>query len=288
MNVQPHVPLQIWNDSIPTTDVNRAIKESRWGARRGLRAMANEVPNIVPYILASDKPRPAIIVAPGGGYAGRAPHEGAPIATWLNSIGIASFVLNYRVSPFRFPVPFLDAQRSVRYVRNHAARFNVDRDRIGMLGFSAGGHLTSMAGTLQRRDWFPPGYHADAIDAEPDNLACMVLCYAVINMDTIAHPGCLANILGRHPDPAIAPLLSTERQVSKATPPTFFWTTRDDQAVPLVHSSLFVAALSRLGIEHELHVFEHGSHGLGLAENNPDVRQWTARCQAWLSRISFV
>ncbi len=287
MNEQPHDALSIWDTAIPSTDVKLAIKESGWRARRGLRIMANEVPNIVPYIFASGKPRPAIIVVPGGGYAGRAPHEGAPIAKWLNTIGIPSFVLNYRVAPFRFPVPFLDAQRAVRYVRHYAARFNIDKDRIGMLGFSAGGHLTSTAGTLQRRDWFPPGYHADAIDAEPDALACMVLCYPVINMDAYAHAGCRTNLLGRHPNPELFNLLSTEQQVSKATAPSFIWTTRDDQGVPFVHSSSFSDALARNGIEHELHVFEHGAHGLGLAEGNPDVHQWTVRCQNWLSRIGF-
>jgi acetyl esterase/lipase len=288
MNEQPHAPLPIWDAAIPSTDAKLAIKEIGWRARRGLRIKAMEIPNVVPYTLSSGKPRPAIIVAPGGGYSDRAPHEGAPIAEWLNSIGIPSFVLNYRVSPFRFPVPFLDAQRAVRYIRHHAARFNVDRDRIGMLGFSAGGHLTSTAGTLQRRGWFPPEYHEDAIDAEPDALACIVLCYPVIDMDAYAHPGCRVNLLGRHPAPELLHLLSTEQQVSKATPPTFIWTTRDDQGVPFVHSTSFSDALARNGIDHELHVFEHGAHGLGLAENDPDVRQWTARCQAWLSHIGFV
>nr|MDO8111254.1 alpha/beta hydrolase [Candidatus Sigynarchaeota archaeon] len=287
MNDQSHTPLLIWGDAIPSTNVGLAIKESGWRARKGLRIKALEIPSIDPYTIASDKPRPAMIVAPGGGYAGRAPHEGAPIAMWLNSMGIPSFVLNYRVYPFFFPVPFLDAQRAVRYLRHYAARFNIDRDSIGMLGFSAGGHLTSMVGTLQRRDWFPEGYHDDAIDSEPDALACMVLCYPLINMDANAHIGCRAKFLGRHPDPGLLPLLSTEQQVNKATPPAFIWTTRDDQALPLVHSTSFSDALARYGIDHELHVFEHGAHGLGLAENDPDVHQWTTRCHDWLSRIGF-
>ncbi|NMC05000.1 MAG: alpha/beta hydrolase [Candidatus Lokiarchaeota archaeon] len=249
--------------------------------------MAGEIPTIIPYPLTSGTLKPAMIVVPGGGYCSRAPHEGIPVAEWLNSIGIAAFVLNYRVFPFCFPVPFLDAQRATRYVRHHAARFNVDPNHIGMLGFSAGGHLTSMAGALRKRDWFPPEHVPDAVDAEPDALECIVLCYAVINMDTHKHPGVLANLMGKYPDPDIVSQLSTERQVSESTPPAFLWTTRDDAIVPIVHSELFRDALARFHIEHELHVFEHGRHGLGLAPSNPDVHQWITLCHAWLSRIGF-
>ncbi len=287
INDQSHIPLPIWGDANPSSDVRLAIKESGWGTRRGLRIKAKEIPNVVPYTFVSDKPRPAMIVAPGGGYTNRAPHEGEPIALWLISLGIPAFVLNYRVSPFRFPVPFLDAQRAVRFLRHNAAHFNVDKDHIGMLGFSAGGHLTSMVGTLQRRNWFPLDYHTDAIDAEPDTLACMVLCYPVINMDVNAHAGCKVNLLGRHPDPDLVHLLSTEQQVSKLTPPSFIWTTRDDRGVPFVHSTSFSDALARHNVDHELHVFNHGAHGLGLAGDNYEVHQWIARCQSWLSRIGF-
>jgi acetyl esterase/lipase len=246
-----------------------------------------ETPNLVPYLVSSDNPCPAIIVTPGGGYANRAPHEGAPIATWLNSIGISAFVLNYRVAPFRFPVPFLDAQRAVRLLRHHAPRFNIDKNRMGMIGFSAGGHLTSLVGALQQRSWFPEEYQPDAIDKETDSITCMILCYPVINMNARAHSGSRMNLLGKQSKPELWQLLSTNTQVSKSTPPTFIWTTRDDQGVPFEHSTMFRDALVQNHVNHELHVFDHGRHGLGLAEDNPDVHKWTTYCKDWLNKQGF-
>lgn len=280
-------PIMIWGQSVPTSDTKAAIKEYGFFRRSFYKQKAREVPDLVPYLIDASGSIPCIIIAPGGGYQGRAPHEGAPIAKWLNSIGISAFVLNYRHAPFRFPVPFLDAQRAVRLVRFHARTYNIDPSRVGMLGFSAGGHLTSLMGTLQERNWFPTDYTKDEIDSQDDALDCMILCYPVIDIAAKGLEGCRINIMGKKPDPRLAALLTTDRQVDVNTPPAFLWTTRDDQTVPFIHSTSFAKALERNGIEHEIHVFEHGVHGLGLAENVPEVEEWTKDCESWLQTQGF-
>ncbi|HMF32075.1 MAG TPA: alpha/beta hydrolase, partial [Candidatus Lokiarchaeia archaeon] len=218
-------------------------------ARYCLRRKKQEIPSITPYLISSSNPAPVIIVAPGGGYAGRAPHEGEPVALWLNTQNISAFILNYRYAPYRFPVPFLDAQRAIRFIRYNADRFNIDPLRCGILGFSAGGHLSSMLGTLPERNWFPEDYMPDDIDSISDLPTLLILCYPVISMQTLAHEGCRRNLVGKNPDPKLVDLVSTEKQVSATTPPTFIWTTRNDAGVPYQHSEFFANALQQNGIE---------------------------------------
>jgi acetyl esterase/lipase len=243
-------------------------------------------PSLTPYLLEDVGPHPAIIVMPGGGYMRRAPHEAEPIARWLNALGIASFVLHYRVSPFRYPASLEDAQRALRLVRHQASAWNLDPERIGVLGFSAGGHLAATVGTR-----YSAGEPAadDPVERQSSRPDLLILCYPVITMGAAGHAGSRAALLGdRESDPDLIALLSNERQVSGDTPPTFLWHTADDGAVPAENSQRFAAALAQQGVPFELHIFERGAHGLGLGQDAPGVQLWPALCAAWLAQRGFI
>ncbi|MFX3632060.1 MAG: alpha/beta hydrolase [Candidatus Pristimantibacillus sp.] len=243
------------------------------------------IPRITPYLLNdADKPLAAIIVLPGGGYRGRAGHEGRPIAEWLNDIGLHAFVLDYRVAPHKYPLPLNDAKRAIRLVRSRAAEFGVDPDRIGILGFSAGGHLASTAGTHYDMGDAGSSDPLERVSSRPD---LMVLCYPVISMGEYTHQGSLENLIGGEASQELRDLLSSELQVTEETPPTFLWHTADDAGVPDHNSLMFAQALSRNKVPYELHVYESGRHGLGLASDEPEVHTWTLCCANWLKRRGF-
>ncbi|MCZ8523653.1 MULTISPECIES: alpha/beta hydrolase [Paenibacillus] len=254
------------------------------GTPGALGEEAEDRPVLVPYLAEGSEPKAAVIVCPGGGYGRRAEHEGEPVARWLNGLGISAFVVHYRVAPYKHPHPLSDAQRAIRIVRHRAAQWNVDPSRVGILGFSAGGHLASSAGT-----------HYDAGNAEsPDAVerqSCrpdlLVLCYPVITFGPHTHEGSKLNLLGEDAPEALADLMSSERQVNAETPPTFLWHTADDGAVPVENALLFASALSRHGVPFELHVYESGRHGLGLAEEHPEAHTWTSLCGTWLKKRGF-
>lgn len=243
-----------------------------------------EVPVITPHLLDCQEKHGAVIVCPGGGYSRRAEHEGAPVAKWLNSLGISAFVLHYRVSPNQHPVPLLDIQRAIRYVRHHAERWNLDKDKIGILGFSAGGHLVSTAAT--QFDHGNKKAH-DLIDRESSRPDISILCYPVISFLHFYHEGSLINLLGENSSEAKRLLLSSEKNVKEDTPPIFLWHTADDAAVPVENSLLFAQALSKNKIPFEMHIFPNGRHGLGLAEDDPIVGKWTELCKDWLGKQGF-
>ena len=224
----------------------------------------------------------AIVVCPGGGYSELAiDKEGTQVAHWLNDRGVAAFVLTYRYGPrYHYPIPLLDAQRAIRYVRTHASEDSIDPDRIGIMGFSAGGHLASTAGTHfdnGNPDTTDPIEHASS---RPD---FMVLAYPVISMEPgITHNGSLHHLLGEEPNPMLENELSNETQVTPQTPPTFLFSTTNDETVPVMNSVLFYEALLRSGVPAELHIFEQGHHGSGLAQDNPQLRMWPILLQNWL------
>jgi acetyl esterase/lipase len=226
----------------------------------------------------------AIVVCPGGGYARRADHEGEPIALWLNTLGISAAVLRYRVGPYRAPAPQLDALRAVRYVRSQAEGRHVDPTRIGILGFSAGGHLACSSSNLGD-DGAPDA--EDLVERYSSRVQAAILCYPVVSMGEFAHEGSRTNLLGGEPDRELVERYSGENMVHELTPPTFVWHTADDGAVPVENALLYALALRRKGIPHELHVFESGRHGLGLAQDNPEVSAWTGLCAAWLRKMGF-
>jgi acetyl esterase/lipase len=220
--------------------------------------------------------RGMVIVCPGGGYQMKADHEGEPVAHWLNSLGIHACVLDYRVYPDTYPAPQLDVRRAVSLLRARTAEFGIRQDRIGVLGFSAGGHLAACAGTL----W-------DQESSRPD---AMVLCYPVITMGKFTHAGSRNNLLGdshtADPSARIGDL-SIENRVNRHTPSVFIWHTADDAVVPVENTLLMVGALAACHVSFSCHIFPHGEHGLGLAADMPDIGQWTAMCASFLMSLGF-
>ena len=244
-----------------------------------------DCPALTAYLPPAAGTTAAIVVCPGGGYHGRAAHEGEPIARWLCGLGVAGLVLDYRVAPYRHPVPLQDAQRGIRFARAHAAEWSIDPRRVGILGFSAGGHLAASAATM-----FDDGDPAagDPIDRHPCRPDALIACYPVITFGPHRHDGSMVNLLGKEAGQDMQTYLSLENRVTPRTPPTFLWHTAEDQAVPVENVLLFAASLRRCAVPFALHVFPHGRHGLGLAEGNPAVSAWKDLCAAWLREIGFI
>ena len=228
----------------------------------------------------------AIVVCPGGGYGGLAAHEAEPIAQWLNSIGVTGVVLRYRLGPkYHHPVELQDAQRAIRTVRARASEWNVDPQRVGILGFSAGGHLAATAST--QFDAGDPNAK-DPVDRQSSRPDASVLVYPVITFtDPHTHAGSRRNLLGDNPPQELVDAMSAEKRVTKDTPPAFIFHTADDQAVPVENALLYAEALRKNGVPFELHVYEHGRHGVGLAKDDPVLGTWPARCADWLRGKGF-
>jgi acetyl esterase/lipase len=224
----------------------------------------------------------AVIVAPGGSYRVLATnHEGRQVANWLNSLGVTAFVLKYRLGPkYHHPIELGDAQRAIRLVRSRAKEFGIRPDRIGIMGFSAGGHLASTAGT--HFDGGNPNASdpIDRISCRPD---FMVLAYAVISfVAPYSHSASANNLLGKDPDPKIAEDLSNDLHVTTETPPTFLFATSTDKVVPPENSVAFYLALHKVGVPAELHIFQKGPHGVGLDLADPVLGQWPTLLANWM------
>lgn len=252
------------------------------GAPGALGNDESDRPNLTVYLPQVNGVQSGVVVCPGGGYGMLAvDHEGKQIAEWLNARGIAAFVLRYRLGPrYHHPVELGDAQRAMRLVRYRAAEYGIAVDRIGIWGFSAGGHLASTAGTH-----FDSGLAAasDPIDRTSSRPDFMVLCYPVISFITpYAHRGSMRNLLGDNPDPQLAASLSNETQVTPQTPPTFLFHTNSDSGVPAENSVLFYLALRKAGVPAEIHIYERGEHGVGLAPFDPVLSSWPRRLEAWM------
>jgi acetyl esterase/lipase len=247
-------------------------------------------PTLTVYLPPADKAAgAAVVVCPGGGYGALAlDHEGKQVAQWLNSCGIAAFVLKYRHhgTGYEHPAPLLDAQRAIRMVRSRAEVWQVAPARIGILGFSAGGHLASTAGTH-----FDAG-KADAADPI-DRISCrpdiMVLIYPVISLaEPFTHVGSRENLLGSSPDPKLVESLSNEKQVTPETPPTFLVHTDEDKLVPVENSIYFYLALRKAKVPAEMHVYAKGAHVFGLGQNGEPMATWPARCVDWMRQMGFL
>jgi acetyl esterase/lipase len=224
----------------------------------------------------------AVIVCPGGGYGNLAmDHEGAQIAAWLNNLGISAFILKYRLGPiYHHPAPLQDAQRALRTIRSRAKEYKIDPNRIGVWGFSAGGHLASTTGT-HFDDGKPSA--SDPIDRVSSRPDFMILAYPVISLTTeYVHKGSRKNLLGDPYDPALAEQLSNEKQVTSRTPPTFLFHTDDDAGVPVENSVLFFLALKKAKVPAEMHIYQKGKHGVGLAQSDPVLSTWPDRLKDWL------
>lgn len=253
------------------------------GAPGALGKEDKDIPTLTPFLPDPAKATGAsIVVLPGGGYGGLAGHEGKDYALWLNQSGITAFVLKYRLGSagYRHPVMLNDAARAIRTVRSHALEWKLDPKRIGIMGSSAGGHLASTVLTH-----FDDGKSdaTDEIEKQSSRPDLGILCYAVITMGEFTHQGSKNNLLGKNPSEDLVKLLSNELQVTAQTPPTFLWHTAEDGAVPVENSLMFATALHKAKVPFELHVYQKGNHGIGLANGHP----WTHECLTWLKLQHF-
>ena len=231
----------------------------------------------------------AVVICPGGGYGHLSmDHEGHEMAKWLNRMGITGVVLEYRMNRggYHHPIPLLDAQRALRTVRSRADELNLDPSRIGIMGFSAGGHLASTAGT-----------HFDTGDPNADDpvdrLSCrpdfMILCYPVIAFgEPYTHKGSQRKLIGENPPQELVTYLSNEKQVTADTPPTFLFHTDEDTSVPAENSVMFYLALRKAGVPAELHVYRKGRHGRGLAQDTQGTSDWPEACKQWLAGMGLL
>ncbi|HYI24595.1 MAG TPA: alpha/beta hydrolase [Thermomicrobiales bacterium] len=263
-------PVQLWSEGAPEL----------------AGTASTDYPTITACLPSLRAPTAAIVVCPGGGYQMRADHEGQPIAEWLAGLGVAGIVLDYRVAPHRHPVPLGDAQRAMRMVRANAATWNIDPGRVGILGFSAGGHLAGIAAT--QWDMGSPE-SSDPVERESSRPDVAILCYAVLSFFHAQHMGSMQNLTGQPAPPLdVRRALSADTSVTADTPPTFLWSTADDEAVDVENSLRFASQLRHHGVPFSLHVFPHGQHGLGLAEGIPEVEAWSSLCAAFLAGQGFV
>ena len=252
------------------------------GAPGALGTAPEDQPRVTIYQPKAATAHTAVVVCPGGSYGMLAKfHEGEDVARWLNGYGITALVLEYRLGPkYHHPVELGDAQRAIRYARAHAAEFGYGPGRIGIWGFSAGGHLASTAGVRFDAGVATSADPVERVSSRPDFL---ILSYPVISMrDPIAHKGSRENLLGPAADPAKIDELSNELHVTAQTPPAFLFHTSDDGVVPVENSLLFYAALRRAGVPVEMHLYQSGHHGVGLAPNDPVLSDWALRLAAWL------
>jgi acetyl esterase/lipase len=246
-------------------------------------------PTLTVFLPVAPNPtKTGVVVAPGGGYQHLAVEkEGFAIARWLNERGVAAFVLQYRLGPkYHHPVEIGDAQRAVRMVRANAAEYGVTTDHVGFWGFSAGGHLAATAGT---RFDIGDASAKDVIEQQSSKPDFLVLAYPVITFkEPSLHRGSLKYLLGDTPDPKLVDSLSAETQVTKDTPPTFLFTTTDDKTVPVINSVMFYSALVSAGVPAEMHIFQHGAHGAGLAPANPQLSVWADLLAKWMRERGYM
>ena len=231
----------------------------------------------------------AVVICPGGGYGGLATdHEGHQIAEWFNAQGVTAFVLHYRLGSqgHHYPTQLADVQRAIRWVRAHAGDYEIDPARLAVMGFSAGGHLASMAATLYDEKAYEASDTIDEVSARPD---FAILCYPVISFDpAVMHGGSRKNLLGpdRNDDEALAKKLSSENNVTEETPPTFLFQTDADAAVPAENATRFYLALRQKKVPAEFHVYQNGAHGVGLNRGDPVLGTWSGLLSHWL-RMNF-
>ena len=221
----------------------------------------------------------AVVICPGGAYRIKASHEGRQIARMLNDAGIAAYVLDYRVKPCHYEAPLSDVKRAIRTVRA------MGYEKVGVMGFSAGGHLTCSAATLYDAGDASAADPIERISSRPD---AFIPCYPVASFVSFRHQGSLELLLGEHKtDYSLLKRFSAELNITGDTPPAFIWHTVTDAAVPVENSVNLASALAHAGIKFELHIFPEGPHGLGLAGGNPVIGKWSEMCQRWLIGQGF-
>lgn len=228
----------------------------------------------IEYFKATSSAKSCIVICPGGGYTSKTmDYEGEEIAEFLNENGINAFVLDYRLHPDNHPAPLSDALKALSLAKSLAGELGYDKNKVGIMGFSAGGHLAASAGTMWTDE-----------ESRPD---AMILAYPVITMGKYTHIGTKAALIGDSNNESIVDDLSCENRVDKRTPPAFIWHTVSDEAVPVMNSLLFANALAAKSIPFELHIYPEGEHGLGLAKDVPGACSWSKLCIDWLRNLGF-
>ncbi|MBQ9070844.1 MAG: alpha/beta hydrolase [Clostridia bacterium] len=239
-------------------------------------------PTLEYYKAENKRGRGAVVIFPGGGYSGRAAHEGEGYARFLNSHGIDAFVVQYRVAPTRFPYPLLDARRAVRYVRGNAEKYGIDAEKIAVMGSSAGAHLAEITASYRKAI---DGEGADALDDVSPFPNAQILCYPVTDFDS--HNGSYKNLLGDRCEEMMEEL-NPIRLVTPDTPKTFIWHTETDKVVKPECTLKYVARLHENNVRTELHLYPDGWHGMGLAEQNPIVSRWSNDLIFWLKMMKYI
>ena len=271
-------PIVLWPEGVPG-----AIRDGGPEVvAEGGRVSNVHEPTLTPYLAPEGwRTGAAIIICPGGGYVRlAADHEGREPAEWLNGLGVSAFILKYRLKEYGHPAPLRDVLRAVRTVRANAAKWGIAPDKIGVMGFSAGGHLAASSGTLFDSPDGRTGAALDIVSARPDFL---ILVYPVIQLNTaFAHAGSRQALLGESPAPGLVDAMSLDLRVTKDTPPTFLVHGGTDTSVPPENSLAFFSALRRAGVPAEIHVYEKGTHGFGLRPGQGPISDWPQRCADWL------
>jgi acetyl esterase/lipase len=280
----------VWGQQFTTTtpDGGRIVQLYQHGTPEAQGTADDDIPTLTVYLPKSNPTKTGVIVAPGGGYQHLSMvKEGSDVAHWLNDRGVAAFVLKYRLGmKYHDPIEIGDAQRAIRMVRSGVAEYGIAPDHIGIWGFSAGGHLAATAGTQ-----FDSGNPAaaDPIDRVGSRPDFMVLAYPVITMeDPYVHAGSKKYLLGDDPSQALIESMSAELHVTPQTPPTFLFATTDDGTVPVMNSVMFYSALVKAKVPVEMHLFQHGAHGAGLAAANPQLAVWPDLVIKWMRERGYV
>jgi len=253
------------------------------GAPGALGTTAKDIPTLTPHLPAKANGA-AIVLIPGGSYSGIYEGQGVPFARWLNEQGITVFVLRYRLGSagYRYPAQLQDAVQAMRYVRKNAVQWTIVTNRIGVMGFSAGGHLVSTLINRPEDGEVALPDNAERVSARPD---LAILCYPVISMITKPHVQSRQNLIGTSPDDELVRKTSSELQVRAGLPPCFVWHTGEDKMVPVDHSLLFAAALHQHGVPHDLHIYQRGDHGTGLMGTD---HPWMRDLLFWLHEQKFI
>ena len=284
---QDHEVIVLWNDTIPNAIENSEFKEIEI-IKDSVVSSLEQVSQPTLTVFKPEKPNgTAIVICPGGGYHHLAIHkEGYKVAEWLNTLGITAFVLKYRlpndaIMEDRTIGPLQDAQEAMRYVRRNSIKFQLKMDKIGVIGFSAGGHLAATLSTKYDKEVYKA---EDNISARPD---FSILIYPVISMqDSITHQGSKTNLLGEHPSEEKIEEFSNEKQVTELTPKTFLVHATDDKSVPVENSIQYYLAIKKHTVSAEMHIYEKGGHGFGLGRNS--IHPWTKACENWLIKNSYI
>ena len=253
------------------------------GAPGAFGAAPKDIPTLTPYVPAKASGS-AMLLIPGGSYSGIYEGQAEPFALWLNEQGITVFVLRYRLGSagYRYPAQLQDAVQAMRYVRGNAAKWKIEPNRIGVMGFSAGGHLVSTLITHPENGDVAPAGDAGRVSERPD---LAILCYPVISMATKPHDSSRKNLIGKSPSDELVRKTSSELQVKPGLPPCFVWHTTEDKMVPVDHSLMFATALHEHGVPYELHLYQHGDHGTGLLGTR---HPWMQDLLYWLKGQKFI